>query len=146
VRETECGRFLLVLVAILAFGCAPRGDWISQTLTLVDVSGTWEGTIWGQGAGTGQMARSIRLVLRQRGTRVTGEVDGGAAFFGVGSRNVDGVVNGDVFTFQVATFRGQATVDGAEMNAQGTGGAGIFGAACPCSIVLRRVGKSSEEP
>jgi len=33
------GRLLIVLV-LSSLGCV-RGDWISQTLTLVDVTGTW---------------------------------------------------------------------------------------------------------
>jgi hypothetical protein len=138
-RRTGC--FLIVLGAILSFGCATRGDWISETLTLVDVSGTWEGTIRGtMGGATG---RSIRLVLRQRGARVTGDVDGGGTFFGVGGTNVDGQVNGDVFTFRVASFRGEVTIDGAEMSGQGTGGSGSAGSQCPCFFVLRRIGKKS---
>src|SRR5262245_2945080 len=35
-------RFLVVL-ALLSLGCA-RGDWISETVQLVDATGTWEGT------------------------------------------------------------------------------------------------------
>jgi hypothetical protein len=136
------GWLLIVLVAILEFGCAPRGDWISETLTLVDVSGTWEGMIRGKIVTQG--GRSVRLVLRQRGARVTGEVESGGAFFGFG-REIDGLVSGDVFTFQVGTFRGEATVDGAEMNGQGSGGAGGPGSNCPCIIILRRVGKGGDE-
>ena len=134
-RRTGC--LLIVLGAILSFGCAPRGDWISETLTLVDVSGTWEGTIQGTKF---QGTRSIRLVLRQRGTRVTGEAEGGGELLGVG-RNVEGLVNGDAFTFQAAGFRGEATVDGVQMNGQASGGSW----ACPCFIVLRRVGKGGDE-
>ena len=33
---------LLIVLALSGLGCA-RGDWTSQTLTLVDVTGTWEG-------------------------------------------------------------------------------------------------------
>ena len=136
------GWLLIVLVAILEFGCAPRGDWISETLTLVDVSGTWEGMIRTKGAGVGQVATSIRLVLRQSGARVTGVAENGGGFLGFGGRNVNGHVNGDVFTFQVATFRGEATIDGVEMSGQGLGGQGSgVVSPCPCSIVLRRVGK-----
>jgi len=35
------GRFLFVLT-LLSLGCA-RGDWTTETLTLVDITGTWEG-------------------------------------------------------------------------------------------------------
>jgi hypothetical protein len=37
------GYLLMTLVVILDVGCA-RSDWITQTLTLVDVTGAWEGT------------------------------------------------------------------------------------------------------
>jgi len=40
------GRLLLIL-ALSSLGCA-RGDWTTETLTLVDLTGTWEGS-FGEG-------------------------------------------------------------------------------------------------
>src|SRR5215813_3469947 len=67
------GRFLIVL-ALLSLGCA-RGDWTTETLTLLDVTGTWEGMfrLRGQSAG---YERTIRWVLQQNGSKVKGEVQG----------------------------------------------------------------------
>jgi hypothetical protein len=129
------GRLLIVLAAILSFGCASRGDWISETLTLVDVSGRWEGTILTTRLTHTQ--RAIRMVLQQRGAKVTGEMAGGGAEFSFGK--IEGLVNGDVFTFQARGIQGEATVDGAEMNGRASGDR------CPCSIALRRTGKSGGE-
>jgi len=132
-RKIWC--FLIMLGAILSFGCAPRGDWISETLTLVDVSGTWEGTI--RYTRLTQTQRSIRLTLRQSGARVTGEMDGGSRELTYGK--IQGRVNGDVFTFEATGIRGEATVDGAEMSGQ------AGGSQCPCFIVLRRAGRDGND-
>jgi hypothetical protein len=129
------GCVLIVLVAILNFGCAPRGDWISETLTLIDVSGTWVGTM--RQTDLTHTDRSIQLVLQQRGARVTGEMSGGGANFTFGK--IEGLVNGDVFTFRGEGIQGEATVDGAEMSGRASG------YRCPCAIVLRRIRKSGEE-
>jgi len=42
-------RFLVVL-ALLSLGCA-RGDWTTETLTQVDVTGTWEEPCYGERSG-----------------------------------------------------------------------------------------------
>jgi hypothetical protein len=134
------GYFLIVVIAILDFGCASRGDWISEMLTLVDVSGTWEGTI--EPNKFGQGSRSIRLVLLQRGARVTGVAEAEGNVLGVGGRSVDGFVNGDSFTFHVAAFRGEARVDGAEMKGQGSGGYGGGGSPAPAPSFCVASGKA----
>jgi hypothetical protein len=53
------GRFLVVL-GVLSLGCA-RGDWTTETLTLVDVTGTWEGQFRYTGT---TLERPIRWVPR----------------------------------------------------------------------------------
>jgi hypothetical protein len=124
------GYVLIMLVAIVDVGCAPKGDWISGTLTLVNLTGTWEGTVEGLKSFGGPImpARSMRLRLQQRGARVTGEAEAGGRAAG----RVDGLVQGDVFTFQWGEIRGEAAVDEAEMKGQ------FDGYGCPCSIVLHR--------
>ena len=73
------GRFLVVL-ALLSLGCA-RGDWTTETLTLVDVTGTWEGPIrFGVGSGVGGYERTTRWVLQQTGQKVSHYIAGGGPF------------------------------------------------------------------
>jgi hypothetical protein len=134
-RKTGRGRFLIVLIAILAVGCAPKSDWVSETLTLVDISGTWEGTLTG-GQAHNRSIRSTRLVLKQRGARVTGVLQGSSEGWTYGP--VEGVVNGDVFAFRTPALHGEATVNEAEMRGRADG---FY---CPCTIVLRRVGSETE--
>jgi hypothetical protein len=129
------GRVLGVVVVILALGCATRGDWISETLTLVDLSGTWEGTVTAAPA-HGRTTRTIRLVLKQTGARVTGELDGG--WTGWLRAPVEGVVSGEAFTFRGAEIQGEMTVSGVEMKGRADG------YYCPCTIVLDRVGDARE--
>src|SRR5262249_17803934 len=132
------GPFLIVLT-LLSLGCA-RGDWTTETLTLVDVTGTWEGS-FRTVAGT---ERTTRWVLQQKGAKVRGEVQGpdGAP---VGS--VEGLVNGEVFSWQLnghlmrltwgnppsRSYRGEATVNSDEFSGRADG------LACPCTFILRRV-------
>src|SRR5262245_23711410 len=126
-KRTGC--VLVVLMALASVGCA-RGDWISETLTLVDVSGTWEGT----GVLRNGEERSLRLVLRQRGSKVAGEIEGIGRFRSA----IDGVVNGESFslTFQgtQTRYKGDATISGDEMHGK------VDGGGCPCTMVLRRLG------
>ena len=61
----------LLLIVLALFGCA-RGDWINETLTLVDVTGTWEGAFQFQGMTRG-LERNTRWVLQQKGGKVRGE-------------------------------------------------------------------------
>jgi hypothetical protein len=93
-------RSLISFVAIAGLGCASRGDWISETLTLMDVSGTWGGTVGSVARIRGQgPLRSIRLVLKQRRARVVGDMEAWG-----GQHSVEGLVNGDVFSFQPRPF------------------------------------------
>ena len=64
------GPFLIVLT-LLSLGCA-RGDWTTETLTLVDVTGTWEGQFRFGGPGGGAAERTTRWVLQQKGGKVRG--------------------------------------------------------------------------
>ena len=129
----------LIVLALLSLGCA-RGDWTTQTLTLADVTGTWEGPIY---VGYGFEQR-IRFVLQQNGPKVKGEVKGpdGAS---IGS--VEGMVNGEILSWQMTgrlntgsygsrlsgTYRGEVTVNGDELSGRANG------PACPCPYLLRRV-------
>jgi hypothetical protein len=130
------GRCLVVLVATLTVGCAPRGDWISETLTLVDFSGTWEGTLTG-GSIHNRVIRSVRVVLKQSGARVTGELIGGSEGWQRGP--IEGVVNGDVFVFRTQEFNGEASVNATEMRGRADGH--FY---CPCILFLRRVADGRE--
>jgi len=58
---------LLILLALSSLGCA-RSDWTTETLTLVDVTGTWEGPFYFTQVLIGE--RTIRFVLQQNGSKV----------------------------------------------------------------------------
>ena len=93
------GRFLIVL-ALLSLGCA-RGDWTSQTLTLVDVTGTWEGTFRFGGPGRGA-ERTTQWALQQKGGKVRVEVQGlDGEWFG----SVEGLVNGEAFNWRMTATK-----------------------------------------
>jgi len=64
-------RHFLIVLALFSLGCA-RGDW-TDTLILVNVTGTWEGRFR---VDAYRMERTIRWVLQQTGAKVTGEVQG----------------------------------------------------------------------
>jgi len=129
------GRFLVVL-ALLSLGCA-RGDWTTETLTLVDVTGTWEGPIrFGVGSGVGGYERTTRWVLQQTGQKVRGEVQGPD---GAPLGSVAGLVNGEALNLTITaiklqwgnapsrSYRGEAIVNSDELSG------------CPCTFIMRRV-------
>jgi len=137
------GRFLIVLT-LFGLGCAP-GDWTTKTLTLVDVTGTWEGPFRFIFAGGPQNEKTmmIRFVLQQNGPKVRGQV---LATDGTSMGSIEGLVNGEVFnwhstgqfiglrpTGQPTLFRGEATVKSDEMGGRADGNV------CPCTFALRRV-------
>jgi hypothetical protein len=122
------GRVLILLFALASPGCA-KGDW-TETLTLVDVTGTWTGTVVLQGQ---RATRTVQLVLQQRGASVTGQV--ARPGYLLGGYNVDGVINGELFTFTLGTLRGAATVSGDDMVGRADSGGFVE---CPCRISLRR--------
>ena len=122
-------------------GGAPRGDWISETMTLVDVTGTWEGPIY---VGPLGLERTIRFVLQQNGPKVKGEVQGAD---GASIGSVEGMVTGEILSWQMTgqlntgsygsrlsgTYRGEVTVNSDELSGRADG------PACPCPFLLRRV-------
>jgi|SRR5215470_8365881 len=135
------GPFLIVL-ALSSLGCARR-DWISNILTIADVTGTWEGQFRFAAAGVaGFGERTTLWVLQQNGAKVRGEVQGpdGAS---VGS--IEGMVNGEVFSWSLTgqlrsgrdwsgTYHGEVTVNNSdELNGRADG------PICPCTFLLRRV-------
>jgi len=65
---------LLIVLALSSLGCA-RGDWTTETLTLADVTGMWEGMFILRGLSSGY-ERSTRWILQQNGQKVRGEVQG----------------------------------------------------------------------
>ena len=69
----RAGCVLIMLMTMVSVGCARR-DWVSDTLTVVDVTGTWERSAQCKVIG-GLNDRIVRMVLWQRGTRVTGEIN-----------------------------------------------------------------------
>ena len=144
-RQTRRPRwtgYLLIVLAFSSLGCA-RGDWTTETLTLVDVAGTWEGPFrFGGGAGRGG-ERTVRWVLQQKGGKVRGEVQG---LDGARLGSVEGLINGEAFNWKVtatkltsseapprADYRGEATVNSDEITGRATG------FLCPCTVLLRRV-------
>ena len=128
---------LLVVLAALIVGCA-RGDWTTETLTLVDVTGTWEGSFR-----TATLERTTQWTLQQKGGKVRGEVRGTD---GAPLGSIEGLVNGELFSWQVTgqfvrfpggnppsrSYRGQATITVDEMTGRADG------VGCPCTIRLRR--------
>jgi hypothetical protein len=125
---------LLIVLALSSLGCA-RGDWTSETLTLVDVTGTWEGLFRHN---TGFLDRTHRWTLQQKGGKVIGEV------LEAGHRegSIEGLVSGEIFRFKLnrqgrdtssLSYSGEATVTVDEISGQSAG------LGCPCTFVLRRV-------
>jgi hypothetical protein len=134
---------LLILLALSSLGCA-GDDWPSRMLTLVDVTGTWEGSI----NFTNAAPRSIRWVLQQNGAKVKGEAHGTG-----GTASFEGSVNGESLDWTVTgrfirfggmdpinqTFRGEATVDADQLSGRANG---LW---CPCTVFLRRVNTDATE-
>jgi len=108
------GLRLLVIFALVSFGCAPRPA-ASVLPPAVDVTGRWTGswTIPGRGSG------DAWVTLQQSGAKVTGEI----RITGTPDNNpggpVEGMVEGNALTFIWTNRNGQArgefTVTGEEM-------------------------------
>lgn len=130
---------LLIALALWVSGCA-RDDWTTKTLTLVDVTGTWEG-VFKFSEPTRGLERTTRWVLRQKGGRVTGEAEG---LDGAQLAPIEGLVNGEVLSWQLTgqffkwargrSYRGEATITLDEMSSRADG------PNCPCTVLLRRAG------
>ena len=136
-------RRILIVLALLSLGCV-RGDWINETLTLVDVTGTWEGVFRTPG-----YERTIRWVLQQKGGKVRGEAQ---TLDGVSVGSIEGLVKGDVFSWQLTgpfvpiynytasrSYRGDAAITLDEMRGQADG------PGCRCSYVLRRAAPDARQ-
>ena len=134
---------LLIMLALSSLGCA-RGDWTSETLTLVDVTGRWEGQFIFRGTGGASHERTITLVLLQKGPKVKGEIQ---ASDGASMGSIEGQVKGETFSWELTgslfttpmgnppsrSYRGEATVNSDELTSHADG------QYCPCTLVLRRV-------
>jgi hypothetical protein len=109
----------LSLVLLGALGCA-RADWVESTLVTADVTGDWRGE-WTQP----HFAGTMRLILRQEGSRITGEL---VSFTGALDANyagrVEGTINGDVVALTSARLRMELTVNGDELSGEGSRASG----------------------
>jgi hypothetical protein len=129
---------LLIVLALSSLGCV-RGDWTTETLTLIDVTGTWDGRLVFKGGSCGTVTgceRSLQLILRQRGASVSGEVTSSSLH--VGGKKVEGVIKGELFTFRIGALHGEASLSGDDLNGQAEGGS--VNHSCPCTIPLHRAG------
>jgi hypothetical protein len=116
---SRAARLLFVATLVFASGCAKQ-DWIERTLVTVDVTGTWYGSVGGEGG----FARDLIFELEQTGSRVTGSMrynttTGTTASSNAGARPgpIAGTVTGDVFRFRQTDggVEGELTVSGDEM-------------------------------
>src|SRR5262249_39661619 len=117
---------LLALALALGAGCAgaldsscpgASPDWIGRTLVTVDVTGTWRST---EGI-------AVRLILEQKGTKVTGRIFMQPSASS-GGDEIEGSVSGDVFRFNSlrgAQFVAEMRVSGDDMTGCGRGAAFI---------------------
>jgi len=140
---------LLIVLTLSSFGCA-RGDWTSQTLTLVDVTATWEGPYrLGVTGGFASVERTTWWVLQQTGPKVSGEVQGPD---GAPLGSVEGLINGESLNWKMTaiklqwvnapsrSYRGEATVNGDELSGRADG------VGCPCTFTLRRMNIEGKQP
>src|SRR5262249_47980168 len=137
---------LLIVLALSSLGCA-RGDWTTETLTLADVTGTWEGMFILRGFSSG-FERSTRWVLQQNGQKVRGEVQGPDQ---ASIASIEGQLNGEIFDWHLTgpfvrlpelntsskSYSGVATVNSDEMSGRADG------PLCPCAFFLHRVGSDT---
>src|SRR5262249_61499926 len=145
-RPRRLSSQLLLVLALSSLGCA-RGDWINQTLTLVDVTGTWEGPF--RVEGSTRFEGTTRWVLQQKGGKVRGEAQR-LDRAPVGA--IEGLVNGEVFSWRLTgpfipiptsgytssrSYRGEATIAVDEMSGRADG------PGCPCTVLPRRVGSDT---
>jgi hypothetical protein len=114
----------LGLFVVGSAACAPRPDWIQETLVTVDVTGVWTGTY---NAGT-CCGGSFGMTLRQNGPRVTGEITMTGSMLRNENGPVEGTVNGDVFSFRQSGGRigGEMMVKGDQMQGSGYGGSASY--------------------
>jgi hypothetical protein len=110
---------LIAATLLFGYGCAKQ-DWIERTLVTVDVTGTWYGSV----AGEGGFARDLIFEFEQTGSRVTDSMrynttTGTTASSNAGARTgpIAGTVTGDVFRFRQTDggVEGELSVSGDEM-------------------------------
>ena len=135
-------RQFLIVLTLSSLGCA-RGDWTAETLTLVDVTGTWEGLFRFAAVVSGREL-PVRWVLRQNGAKVRGEVQGQD---GAPIASIEGLVNSELFSWTLvgpfvrtsrgsdsgSRYVGESTVNSDELSGRADG------MLCPCTFNLRRV-------
>jgi hypothetical protein len=115
----------VLLVLLIAAGCAQRADWVEGTLVTVDVTGVWKGRVTAtSGALLGGGSAEIEMTLTQRGPKVTGDGRIRAQKF-----SIEGTVRGDAFSFNEpgGRLRAEARVNGDEMAGQGRTNLGNVG-------------------
>jgi hypothetical protein len=131
--------WLLIGLLILAGAGCTRRDWVGDMLVLTDVTGTWIATY----TIPGSPRRTFLMTLKQSGTRVTGEVsqlESGSFWRSAFEGSLEGVVNGEVFTFVLSTgTQGEVHVDGEDMSGTMRSPPG-FGMSGPFPVHLRRSG------
>jgi hypothetical protein len=140
------GWLLITLVVLANAGCTRR-DWVGDMLALTDVTGTWAATFNDRQS---SVITEFSMVLVQNGTRVTGETSAPGYIPAVRSSfegPLEGVVNGEVFTFTLGSgVRGQVHLDGEEMIGDLQGPQVSRMQSCPCPIRLRRSGPAAPGP
>src|SRR5512134_2980028 len=100
-------------------------------LVLTDVSGTWEATYVGKGV----PARRFVMTLRQSGTRVTGatSAEGSPSTRSILDASLEGVVNGEVFTFTLRSgAQGEVHLGGEDMSGSMMAPQVSAFVGCPC--------------
>ena len=106
--------FLIGLLFLASAGCARR-DWVSDMLTLGEVTGTWAGSAVCKSAATTRMV-SFTASFRQSGSRVTGSLSSSSSLLLIWNVEVEGALNGDVINFTGRRVSVEATVDGDEIS------------------------------
>jgi hypothetical protein len=115
---------LLVLLVVAVAGCA-SSDTKGTAAAPADVAGTWTGT-------AGTTMQTVNMVLKQDGTKVTGNLDvpGSVQFTGP----VRGTVRGNILDLEMASGFGSAP-------ALRVNGDNISGILAGGTLSLRRTGK-----
>ena len=113
-------RWLLIALLLLASAGCARRDWVSDMLTLADVTGSWTGSVTCEIKMATFTTRTVSFdaTFRQSGSRVTGRLSWSLPVMGMRDVELEGAVNGDLISFTgraVSAVSAEATVDGDEM-------------------------------
>lgn len=125
------GWLAVVLFALATVGCASTRSFPEA---LVNVTGRWEGTYESVIVTNFAARRQISMTLRQNGSKVKGH----GVLPNDPNVTVDGRVEGEVFSGQIAKMKFELTVTGNEMNEMTGSAEGPL--ACSCRVKLHRVG------